>query len=259
MAAEEEKVLYEKRGKIAIITLNRPEARNAVNGQISGGIERGIDAYESDPDVWCAILAANGPVFCAGADLKLIAAGKSGESGTEKGGFGGIVRRERTKPLIAAVTGSALAGGTEIALSCDLIVCSTETNFGLPETKRSLAAAAGGLFRLPRAIGMTPALECIMTGDPLPAERAYQLGMVNYMVPNDQVLDEAIKLAERICTAAPLAVQASRKVAIRAFTDTDDELWSASSQAFVGLRQTEDFAEGPRAFVEKRPPEWKGK
>jgi len=252
-------VEYETRGHLAIITLNRPEARNAINGVMATGIERALDRFESDPDIWVAILTANGKAFCAGADLKEINAGNGGKLGTEKGGFAGIVKRERTKPLIAAITGSALAGGTEIALSCDMIVCADTTNFGLPEVKRSLAAAAGGLFRLPRVIGMPTALEVILTGDPLPSQRAYELGMVNKVVPESDVMDEATKLADRIIANAPLAVQASRKVAAAALTDTDETLWRASGKAFAGLVGTEDFKEGPLAFIEKRAPVWKGK
>ncbi|KJS39858.1 MAG: enoyl-CoA hydratase [Hyphomonas sp. BRH_c22] len=252
-------VEYETRGHLAIITLNRPEARNAINGVMATGIESALDRFESDPDIWVAILTANGKAFCAGADLKEINAGNGGALGTEKGGFAGIVKRERTKPLIAAITGSALAGGTEIALSCDMIVCADTTNFGLPEVKRSLAAAAGGLFRLPRVIGMPTALEVILTGDPLPSQRAYELGMVNKVVPEADVMDEATKLADRIIANAPLAVQASRKVAAAALTDNDENLWRASGKAFAGLVGTEDFKEGPLAFIEKRAPVWKGK
>jgi len=252
-------VEYRTEGPVAIITLNRPEARNAVNGEVAQGLEKALDAYESDTSLWAAILTANGKAFCAGADLKAIAAGKGGELRTEKGGFAGIVARERIKPLIAAITGSALAGGTEIALSCDIIISSDETNFGLPEVKRSLVAAAGGLYRLPRAIGMAPALEVILTGDPLPSQRAYELGMVNKVCPTDQVMDEAMKMAHRICANAPLAVQASQKVAKRALVDDDETLLKAGQIEFAGLAQTEDFKEGPKAFIEKRAPVWKGK
>ena len=252
-------VEYEKRGPIAILTLNRPEARNAVNGALARGMEASLDDYESDPDLWVAILTAKGSAFCAGADLKEIAAGRGGELGTAKGGFAGLVRRERTKPLIAAITGSALAGGTEIALSCDMIVCATDTVFGLPEVKRSLVAAAGGLFRLPRAIGMAPALELIMTGDPLPAARAYQLGMVNQVVPPAEVMPAALALAQRVVAAAPIAVQHSRRVAIRAFTDDDEALWKAGGRGFAEVAKTEDYREGPKAFIEKRAPQWKGR
>lgn len=252
-------VEYETKGRLAIITLNRPEARNAVNAAVASGLENALDAYESDPDLWAAILTANGKAFCAGADLKEIAAGNAGGLSTEKGGFAGIVSRDRTKPLIAAVTGSALAGGTEIALSCDIIIASQDTVFGLPEVKRSLIAAAGGLFRLPRALGMAPALECILTGDPLPAERAYQLGMVNQVCPADQVMAAAHIMADRICANAPLAVQASMQVAKRAFMEDDETLFRAGGKAFGKVAASEDFKEGPRAFIEKRAPNWQGK
>lgn len=252
-------VEFEKQDRLAVITLNRPEARNAVNGEVAEAMEAVLDAYEADTNLWAAILTANGKAFCAGADLKEIAAGRGNMLSTRKGGFAGLVRRERTKPLIAAITGSALAGGTEIALACDMIVCSEDTVFGLPEVKRSLVAAAGGLFRLPRAIGMAPALEVIMTGDPLPAERAYQLGMVNMIVPTDRVMIEARALAERVIANAPLAVQGSRGVAARAFMDDDDALWRAGGTAFGEVAATEDFKEGPRAFIEKRAPKWQGK
>jgi len=252
-------VEFEKQARLAVITLNRPEARNAVNGDVARGLEAALDTYEADPELWAAILTANGPAFCAGADLKEIAAGNGHLLGTKKGGFAGIVRRERTKPLIAAIGGSALAGGTEIALACDLIVCSEETVFGLPEVKRSLVAGAGGLFRLPRAIGMAPALEVIMTGDPLSAQRAWQLGMVNQVVPAAEVMSAARALADRVMANAPLAVQASRRVAVRAFMDEDDALWQASGSEFAGIAKTEDYREGPRAFIEKRPPVWQGK
>ena len=252
-------VEFEKQERLAVITLNRPEARNAINGEVARGMEAALDQYEADDDLWAAILTANGTAFCAGADLKAIAAGKGNELATKKGGFAGIVTRARTKPLIAAITGSALAGGTEIALSCDLIVCSEQTVFGLPEVKRSLVAAAGGLFRLPRAIGMAPALEMIMTGDPISAERAYQLGMVNKVVAADQVMAEARKLAERVSANAPLAVQASRRVAVGAFTEDEASLWKAGYAAFGSIVGTEDYKEGPRAFIEKRAPKWQGK
>lgn len=252
-------VEYVKKGNVAVITMNRPEARNAINGEMAATMEAAIDQMEDDPEVWVGILTAVGKAFCAGADLKEISAGNGGALSTKKGGFAGIARRERTKPLIAAITGSALAGGTEIALSCDMIIAADDTNFGLPEVKRSLVAGAGGLFRLPRQVGKAVALEAILTGDPLSSQRAYELGMVNKVVPEAQVMDEAMKLAARITANAPLAVKASRAVALDAMTKTDDELWKESGVAFASLVNTEDYKEGPRAFIEKRAPVWKGK
>src|SRR5947208_4042830 len=202
---------YEELGRIAVITIRRPEARNAVNGDVAAGIEAAIDRLESSADAWVGILTGEGPVFSAGADLKAISAGGAGGLQTERGGFGGITRRERTKPLVAAVDGPALAGGCEIALACDLIVASRQAAFGLPEVKRSLVAAAGGLFRLPRALPRNVALEIVLTGDPIDAERAHALGLANQLVEPGQALDAAIALAERICANAPLAVRASRR------------------------------------------------
>lgn len=250
---------FEKRDHVAIFTLNRPEARNAVNGDVSREMEAGLDEYEKDDALWIAILTAKGPVFCAGADLKAISAGNAAGLQTARGGFGGLVKRERTKPLIAAVTGMAVAGGCELVLACDMVVCAEEASFGLPEVKRSLVAAAGGLFRLPRAVGMATAMELILTGDTIPASRAYELGMVNRLVPAAKVMDEALALAGRIVENAPLAVRASRNVAARAFLDDDATLWKASADGLAGVLRSEDGKEGPRAFVEKRKPVWKGR
>lgn len=252
-------VTFETRDHIAVLTIDRPEARNAVNGAVASGMEAALDRYEADESLWAAVLTGNGPVFSAGADLKEIAAGNAGSLSTAKGGFGGLVQRERTKPLIAAVTGPALAGGCELALACDLLVVSREAYFGLPEVKRALLAVAGGLFRLPRAIGMAPAMEVILTGEPLSATRAYELGMVNRVVDPDRVLDEALALAATIAANAPLAVQASRNLASRAFIDDDASLWRAGFVAFQENMQTEDSKEGPRAFIEKRAPNWKAR
>ena len=251
---------YETKGNLAIITLNRPEARNAVNGEVAQGMEQALDDYEANDDLRCAILKANGKAFCAGADLKLVAAGRAGEMSTKKGGFAGLIQRDRLKPLIAAVTGSALAGGTEVALACDMIVAADNTNFGLPEVKRSLIAAAGGVFRLPRVIGMPVALEVIMTGAPLSSQRAYELGMINYVVPEDEVFEKAEELANRVAVDAPLAVQASRKLASRSLLGGEDkEHLKAGFVAFGEIAKTEDFKEGPKAFIEKRAPVWKGR
>ena len=252
-------VEFERDGHVALITLNRPEARNAVNGDVANGIEQALDDYEADDSLWVAILSGRGTVFCAGADLKEIAAGNVEKLRTERGGFAGLVQRSRTKPLIAAVNGAAVAGGLELVLACDLAIAAETAVFGLPEVKRSLVAAAGGVFRLPQAIGKSMAMEMILTGDTIDATRAVALGLINKAVDGESLLDEARALAGRIAAAAPLAVQTSRKVAERAFLDDDDTLWRASFDASRAIMQTEDFAEGPRAFIEKRAAVWKAK
>jgi enoyl-CoA hydratase len=245
--------------RVALITIRRPEARNAVNGEVASGIETAIDKLEQDPDLWAGILASEGSVFSAGADLKAIAAGQANSLRTLRGGFGGITQRERTKPIVAAVDGPALAGGCEIALACDLIVASRQAVFGLPEVKRSLIAAAGGLIRLPRTVGPKVAMEMIVTGDPITAERAYGLGLVNQLVEPGEALPAAKALAARITANAPVAVWLSRKVALEASSPDDDRLWKLTFDLFNEVGQTEDFSEGPRAFIEKRPPVWKGR
>jgi enoyl-CoA hydratase len=252
-------VKFEKQGNVGIITIDRPEAKNAVNGDVANGIEAAIDELEADDDLWVGIIASSGDVFCAGADLKAINSGQAGGLQTERGGFAGYVQRERTKPIIAAVDGPALAGGCEIVLASDLVVASEISRFGIPEVKRSLVAAAGGLFRLPRAIPKNIAMEAALTGDPISAERAYHFGLVNELVPAGEALKGALALAERICANAPLAVRATRTIVNDAYVKSDEELWRDSGSAMGKLASTEDFWEGPKAFIEKRAPQWKGK
>jgi len=252
-------VEYEQRGRIALLTINRPEARNAVNGAVASGMEEAIDRLEADDEVWVGIVTGTGPVFSAGADLKAIATGEAAALQTKRGGFAGIARRERTKPIIAAVNGPALAGGCEIVLSCDLVVASTEARFGIPEVKRSLVAAAGGLFRLPRALPKMVAMELALTGDPIDAQRAYELGFVNRLCEPAALIDTAIALADQITANAPLAVKASRQIVLDGMLAADDDAWRITNEAFAAVASSEDFAEGPRAFIEKRAPQWKGR
>ena len=257
-------VQYETQGRVAVITLNRPDARNAVNGDVASGMEAAIDQLEADPDVWVAILRANSegqerPVFCAGADLKAINSGNAGALNTKRGGFGGFVYRERTKPVIVAVDGLATAGGLEIVLACDLVVATTRSSFGLAEVKRNLIAGAGGLFRLPRAIGQAAAMEAILTGEPLSAQRAFDLGLVSRLVEPGEAFAEASKLAAQITAAAPLAVYASRKVVLAAAYEDDDTLKKLTNTLFAGVMASEDTKEGLTAFIEKRTPNWQGK
>lgn len=248
-----------KRAHIATFTIDRPDARNAVNGDVAEQMEEAIDRFEADDDARVAILTGAGSVFCAGADLKEVASGNARRLATKRGGFGGIVMRERSKPIIAAVNGTAVAGGCEIMLACDMAVVAEGAKIGVPEVKRSLVAAAGALWRLPRALGPARATELALTGDPITAEEALAAGLINAVAPADEVMDAALALAGRITVNAPLAVQASRRVLRAAFDADEGELAKASNAAIASLVDTEDYAEGPRAFIEKRPPVWKGR
>lgn len=251
---------YEQRERVAVMTIRRPEARNAVNADVATGMEAAIDRLEDSDDVWVGVITGEGSVFSAGADLKAIAAGQAAGLSTKKGGFAGLARRQRTKPIIAAVDGPALAGGCEIVLSCDLVVASSAARFGIPEVKRSLIAAAGGLFRLADALPRNVAMELALTGNPIDAGRAHALGLVNELVDEGKALDAAIALANRICENAPVAVRESRNVVRAARWGADEEeLWKVTNEAMARVAGTEDFAEGPRAFIEKRAPEWKGR
>lgn len=251
-------VEYKKSGRVAIITLNRPEARNAVSGELAQALEGAIDKLEADDDVWVGILAGNGPVFCAGADLKAVASGKA-NLGTSRGGFGGFVTLERTKPVIAAVEGPAVAGGCELVLACDLVVASSDAAFGLPEVKRSLVAMAGGTTRLPKRVPQNIAMELALTGDTMNAERAYQHGLVNILCEPGDAINEAMNLAERINANAPLAVRATRQAISQGAMVSDDEGIRIAVELFKPVAASEDAKEGPLAFVEKRLPEWKAR
>lgn len=246
---------------VALVTIRRPEARNAVNGAVAAGLEAAIDATDADDDVWVVVLTGQGhEAFCAGADLKAVSGGRGHELRTERGGFGGFVHAKRRKPWIAAVNGPALAGGCEIALACDLVVAVPASRFGLPEVKRGLIASAGGLYRLPRALPPAVAREMILTGEPIPAERALALGMVNALAPSaDALIATAQALAARITANAPVAVRESLGVARQALDETDAELRRLSEEAQARNMASEDFKEGPLAFIEKRAPRWQGR
>ena len=254
---------YQKQGNVGVITINRPDARNAVNTAVAQGIEKAIDEIEADDEVWVGILTGartgKGYIFCAGADLKQMSTDPGGMS-TKRGGFGGLVTRERTKPLIAAVDGPALAGGTELALACDLLVASRTAVFGIPEVKRNLVAGAGGLFRLPRKLPRNVAMELALTGRlDFPAERAWHFGWVNVLCEEGEAITAAKKLAAQICENAPLAVRESRRIMLAATDQPDEVGWKLSGEGMLKMFQAEDFKEGLAAFVEKRAPRWKGR
>jgi enoyl-CoA hydratase len=246
----------ERRDRIAILRLHRPEARNAIDPDTSRAIEDALDELEADPTVWCTVITATGPVFCAGADLKVIAAGRGAEIMTARGGFAGLAWRELTKPLIAAVNGPALAGGFEIALACDLVVAADTAVFGLPEVQRGLLASAGGPVRLAQRVPLAIALELSVLGEPISATRAYELGLVNRVVPAERVLDEALALAERIVANSPTAVQGARNLVLGS-ADTDRAgAWELNRRVMREVASSPDGIEGARAFVEKRAPVW---
>lgn len=254
---------YELDGHIAVITINRPEARNAVNGDVARGIEEAVDRLEDDDEAWVGVLTGarteKGYIFCAGADLKAMSSDPGGMA-TARGGFGGFVQRERTKPVIAAVDGPALAGGTELVLACDLVVASRTAVFGVPEVKRNLVAAAGGLFRLPRKLPRNIAMELVLTGRlDFPAERAHHFGLVNELCDEGEALATAQALAARICENAPLAVRESRRIVVEATDQPDEVGWKMSVEGIAKMFATEDFNEGITAFIEKRQPAWKGR
>jgi enoyl-CoA hydratase/carnithine racemase len=242
---------------VLLVTINRPEARNAVNVPVKDGIAKAVEESEANDEIWCVVLTgAGGKAFCAGADLKEIAAGRALSLRTEAGGFAGFTHVPRMKPWIAAVDGFALGGGCEIALACDLIVATEQSVFGLPEARRALIAAAGGVYRLPRVLPRNIALELIATGAELPAARAHHFGMVNRLAPPGKALETALVLAEAICVCAPVAVRESLTVARAAYDQDDATLRRLTLEAMQRNSQTEDYKEGPRAFVEKRPPKW---
>ncbi|KMS53537.1 enoyl-CoA hydratase [Novosphingobium barchaimii LL02] len=246
-------------GHIGLVTLNRPEKRNAVNGAVARAIDAIVKQTEADPAIWAVVItSAEGPTFCAGADLAEVAAGRGDDLSTPDGGFAGFVEAVRVKPWIAAVKGSALGGGLEISLACDLRVVADTTVLGLPEVKRGLIAGAGGIYRLPRQLPRAIALEMIATGEPIAAPRAAALGLVNRVVAEGEVIDAALGLARAICANSPVAVRESLQVARSAADVPESASIQASREAFERLMLTDDFVEGPRAFVEKRPPQWSG-
>ena len=248
-------VRTERRGPLAIVTLDRPEARNALDPETIAGIGRAFAEVEEDDDVRAVVLTGAGDrAFCAGMDLKAFAAGRRG-SGEDGPGLEIFMRRVYPKPVVAAVNGAAVAGGFELVLACDVAVAADHAVFGIPEAKRGLVAAGGGT-RLPQRIPLAVALELGLTGDTFPAERALALGLVNRVVPKERVLDEAIALAERICANGPLALRVTKELMLEAVGEFD---WQRVQDASAPVFASEDAREGAIAFAEKRAPQWKGR
>ena len=219
-----------------------------------------MDELADDAECWVVVITGSGDkAFSAGMDLKAFSSGEGGDIIGASGGFAGLTTREFAKPIIAAVNGSALAGGFEIMLSCDLVVAAYHATFGIPEAKRGLIAGAGGLIRMPKRLPMAIALELAMTGDPIDAERALALGLVNKVVAPESLLDEALALAERIAANAPLAVRYSKSVMKRAAEVPESEGWAINTEAVGVVFSSADAMEGPVAFAEKRAPNWQGK
>jgi enoyl-CoA hydratase len=250
-------VLTERRGRVFVITLNRPDQRNAVNAALAQGLAAALDELDGASESSIGIITGAGKGFCAGMDLKAFTAGRRPWVGDR--GFAGIVRRGPVKPLIAAVEGFAVAGGLEIALACDLIVAARGAKLGIPEVKRSLVAAGGALLRLPRRVPYHVAMELALTGDPILAERAAELGLVNRVAEPGEAVAVALRLAGEIAVNAPLALVASKRILEEQWDWSRAEMWDAQSAISEPVFTSEDAREGAIAFTEKRPPVWRGR
>ncbi|MET7425565.1 crotonase/enoyl-CoA hydratase family protein [Dactylosporangium sp. NPDC005555] len=260
--------LYERTGHIAVIRLNRPEALNAVNAELSTAVGEALEQAAADPEVRVVVVTGNGRAFCAGADLKELAAGRPvAAPGHPEWGFAGLVRHWIDKPLIAAVNGYAMGGGTEIALACDLVVAAEDAKLGLPEVKRGLMAAAGGVVRLQRQIPIKRALQMALTGDAVDVQEAAEWGLVNVVARPGAALAEAMELAGRIAANAPLSVQYTKRVMYQVAESGSDrdpewsrhEPWAVNQEAADIIFGSRDAVEGPTAFAEKRAPVWEGR
>jgi enoyl-CoA hydratase/carnithine racemase len=247
-------VIVEREERVLIIRIQREEKRNAIDADITAGIDAAMNDLEDDPELWVGIITGGSSMFSAGSDLRVTAGPP-----TERGGEYGIIRRTHQKPLIAAVEGLALGGGMEIVLACDLVVASRRAHFGLPEIKRGLFALYGGVFRAPRALPLNIAKEIVLTGDPISAERAAQFGFVNVLCENGDALDEARRLAARIVVNAPISVRESLRVIERTVGAFDELAWHATGDAQAAIYSSEDSREGRHAFLDKREPQWRNR
>jgi enoyl-CoA hydratase len=255
--SDNQAVLTEDRGRVLLITINRPDQRNAVNAAVAEGIAEALDRLDAEPELSLGVLTGAGKGFSAGMDLKAFVTGERPYAGDR--GFAGITQRAADKPLIAAVEGFAVAGGLEVALSCDLIVAARGAKLGIPEVKRSLVAAGGALLRLPRVLPRTVAMELALTGEPIEAERAHELGLVSRLAEPGQALAVALELAETISANGPLALAATKRIMTEAVDWPDSEFFARQGEIVAPVMSSEDAREGATAFAEKRAPVWRGR
>ncbi len=257
MSNEDGPLLTERRDRVLLITINRPDQRNAVNAAVAAGIAGALDELDGDAGLSVGVLFGAGKGFCAGMDLKAFVTGERPH--VEGRGFAGITQRAAEKPLIAAVEGFALAGGLEVALACDLIVAARGARLGIPEVKRGLVAAAGGLMRLPRALPRNVAMEMALTGDPIEAERAHDLGLVNRLTEPGEALTAALELADTIAANGPLSLAATKRILVESADWPDSEFFERQQPIYDPVFNSQDAREGATAFAERRAPQWKGR
>ena len=238
---------------VLVISMDRQAKRNAIDRAMADALDDALNQLDDDQSLWAGVLTGTSSVFSAGSDLTA-----GGDYSTERGGEYGIIRRQRRKPLIAAVEGKALGGGMEIVLACDLVVAGAGAQFGLPEVSIGVLPTCAGLFRGPRALPPNVARELILTGDPISAERGHQVGFVNSLTEPGQAVEQAVALAERICRNAPVSVQASLRAVNDLLAGADEQGWQLTDAAIATMSASADSAEGVRAFLEKRPPVWTG-
>jgi enoyl-CoA hydratase/carnithine racemase len=250
-------VLAERREGVLLITINRPEVRNAVNAAVAAGVAGALEELDGDDSLSVGVLTGAGGFFCAGMDLGAFVKGEAPWFGDR--GFAGIAQRASSKPLIAAIEGFAVAGGMEIALACDLIVAARGAKMGIPEAKRSLVAAGGALLRLPRRMPYHLVMELALTGDPLPADRFYELGLVNRLAEPGSAVDVALELAATLAKNGPLALIASKRILQEQFDWQSSEMWQRQAEITAPVMSSEDAREGASAFKEKRDPVWRGR
>jgi enoyl-CoA hydratase len=253
---EQPAVLIDRRDRVLIVTINRPDQRNAVNMDVASLIAEAMDTLDADPELAVAILTGAGKGFCSGMDLKAFANGQRPYIGDR--GFGGITQRSAEKPLIAAIEGFALAGGLEIALACDLIVAARGAKLGLPEAKRSIVPASGGLLRLPRLLPRGIAFELALTGESITAERAHELGMINRLCEPGAALAAGLELATTLAANGPLAVAAIKRILVQSPNWSDSEFFMQQAKISEPVLNSEDAREGALAFAERRAPVWRG-